>query len=281
MPELPEVETIRRGLVPIFRGHALTDISIVDARLTQPAAPQPIADDLTGRRVVELERLGKYLLLMLDNDMVLEHHLRMTGSFGAYAPGSEITHQHVRMTYTTDDGIRVVYNDPRRFGTLRYEPRDAVMARLACTLGVEPLSEQFTTQALAQLLATSRAPIKAALLNQKLVAGLGNIYVDEALFLARLHPLSPSNAVPRARIKSLRDAIVSRLTEAIDVGGSTLRDYRNVAGEIGGMQERFVAYGRGGLPCINCERPMRSGKVAGRGTTWCSSCQRQPHTPIS
>jgi len=123
------------------------------------------------------------------------------------------------MTYTTDDGIRVVYNDPRRFGTLRYEPRDAVMARLACTLGVEPLSEQFTTQALAQLLATSRAPIKAALLNQKLVAGLGNIYVDEALFLARLHPLSPSNAVPRARIKSLRDAIVSRLTEAIDVGG--------------------------------------------------------------
>ncbi|MBC7644759.1 MAG: bifunctional DNA-formamidopyrimidine glycosylase/DNA-(apurinic or apyrimidinic site) lyase [Thermoleophilia bacterium] len=281
MPELPEVETVRRGLVPVLRGHTIAKVSIVDPRLTQPVAPQPIADDLVGRRVVELERLGKYLLLVLDNDMVLEHHLRMTGSFGVYAPGASVTHQHVRLTYTTDDGARVVYNDPRRFGTLRYETRGVTMERLARTLGVEPLSEQFTATVLARLLATSRAPIKALLLNQKLVAGLGNIYVDEALFLARIHPLTPGNAVSRARTCQLREAIVSRLTEAIEVGGSTLRDYRNVAGEAGGMQERFVAYGRGGAPCLRCGRPMRSARVAGRGTTWCANCQRQARTSTS
>ena len=280
MPELPEVETVRRGLVPVLVGQRIDRASISDARLTHPLAAAPIVEDLAGRTFVGIDRLGKYLLLELDNGMVLEHHLRMTGSFATYARGVDIAHAHVRMEYVLGDGARVIYNDPRRFGTLRYESIADTRARLARTLGVEPLSSAFTVAELARLLAQTRAPIKAALLNQKLVAGLGNIYVDEALFFARVHPSIPANEVRRPRVTALHAAIVARLQEAVAAGGSTLRDYRNVAGEAGRMQERFVAYGRAGEPCVRCGRTMRSGRVAGRGTTWCSSCQRSSHPNI-
>jgi formamidopyrimidine-DNA glycosylase len=200
------------------------------------------------------------------------HHLRMTGSFGTRP---EITKpSHVRMEYETARGI-VWYRDPRRFGTLElFEQPSQGEEYLARRLGPEPLGPDFTPSWLRAALQRRNAPIKAVLLDQRVGTGLGNIYVDEALFLSRIHPNAPASSLSAAAVRRLHAAIVARLTEAIEAGGSTLRDYRGVAGESGGMQERFLVYGRGGEPCPNCGRPLVTGRVAGRGTTWCSRCQR-------
>lgn len=275
MPELPEVETVRRGLAPLMEGRRLRRVEVLDPRLVQPFDPDDVASRMAGHVVGEVGRRGKYLLFgFADVDLVAVHHLRMTGSFSS--PGQPEP-AHVRLRYHLE-GLEgaVAYNDPRRFGTLLLGSREEVAGHLAARLGPEPLDPAWDAAQLRAAMQVRRAPLKAVLLDQRIVAGLGNIYVDEACFLAGVRPDAPADRVSLPATRRLVEAIRARLEEAIEVGGSTLRDYRGVEGEVGGMQERFVAYGRAGLPCLRCGTTMRGGRIGGRSTSWCPRCQRLP-----
>jgi len=272
VPELPEVETIRRGLIPHMVGRVIADVEILDARLVQPVDPRDVRGAMRGRRVEAIDRRGKYLLIRLEGDLVATHHLRMTGSF-AVPPKSPVP-THVRLRYLLAERVHpVLYNDPRRFGTLVVATMAETDAHLDARLGPEPLGADWDATSLHRAIHHRTAPIKALLLDQRVVAGLGNIYVDEACFLAGIPPQAAGDRITRPMAARLVTHVRARLEEAIDVGGSTLRDYRGVEGEIGGMRERFLAYGRAGLPCLVCGMTMRGTRIAGRGTTWCPRCQ--------
>ncbi|HET8529440.1 MAG TPA: bifunctional DNA-formamidopyrimidine glycosylase/DNA-(apurinic or apyrimidinic site) lyase [Gaiellaceae bacterium] len=267
MPELPEVETVRRRLAPVLEARTLQAVTISDPRLTRPCDPDAVAAELQGERVAEVGRRGKYLLLRLASGRVLLVHLRMTGGF-LLEPGT-----HERAVLELDDGTRVAYRDVRRFGTwLLLEP-DEVDAYLAERLGEEPLDALFTVALLGERLAGRRAPVKAALLDQRTLAGLGNIYVDEALWRARIHPLRPAESLDRNDLRRLHRAIRAALEAGIARQGSTLRDYRQPDGSSGSMQHEFKVYGREGEPCDRCGAPIAKTRVGGRGTWYCSGCQ--------
>ncbi|MCW2925687.1 MAG: 5-hydroxymethyluracil glycosylase [Thermoleophilia bacterium] len=272
MPELPEVETVRRGLEPLMVGRVIERVEVLDPRLVQPVDPRGVELALTGREVTAIDRRGKYLVVELDDgELVALHHLRMTGSFAA--PTQPVP-THVRLRYHLA-GLPgpIAYNDPRRFGTLHVDDADGVRRYLDARLGPEPLGDDWDAAALHARTRGRAAPLKAVLLDQRVVAGLGNIYVDEACFLAGVRPDLSADRLTRAAAERLVTAVRARLLEAIEVGGSTLRDYRGVEGEVGGMQERFLAYGRAGLPCLRCGTTMRGARIAGRGTSWCPRCQ--------
>ena len=272
MPELPEVETVRRALVPLLEGRTLARVEILDGRLTQPHDPAEVAAELTGETVARADRRGKYLLLRLASGRVLVVHLRMTGAFlagPAAAPGLP----HLRALLHLDDGSRVAFTDVRRFGTWTLlEPR-ALQAYLAERLGPEPLGS-FSSAAFAVRLASRAAPVKAVLLDQKAIAGVGNIYADEALWRARIHPLAPASSLTAAQLASLHRAVRAALRAGIERQGATLRDYRTPDGGEGAMQDEFRVYGRNGEPCPRCGRAIAKTRVAGRGTHFCPRCQR-------
>jgi formamidopyrimidine-DNA glycosylase len=267
MPELPEVETVRRRLEPVLRGRTLRTVTISDPRLTRPYDPDEVAAELQDELVAEVGRRGKYLLLRFSSGRVLLVHLRMTGGF-LLEPGS-----HERAVLELDDGRRVAYRDVRRFGTWLVLEPDEVDAYLAGRLGEEPLDALFTVARLGERLAGRRAPIKAALLDQRTLAGLGNIYVDEALWRARIHPLRPAESLDRNDLRRLHRAIRAALETGIARQGSTLRDYRQPDGSSGAMQHEFKVYGRAGEPCDRCGTPIAKTRAGGRGTWFCPSCQ--------
>src|SRR3954447_20086680 len=219
MPELPEVETIRRRLAPRVEGRRFSRVEILDSRWTRPRAPDEVQDALRGRRVQRLSRRGKYLVWELSDDVYLAQHLRMTGAV-LYDP--EIEPGHVRVRIGLDDGHRLVYDDPRRFGTGEVSVgRPALEAFFVARLGVEPFSEAFTPAYLRALGSSSRAPIKAFLLDQKRVAGVGNIYADEALFRARVHPLREARRLRPRDWSALHGAVIETLEAGIDARGAT------------------------------------------------------------
>jgi formamidopyrimidine-DNA glycosylase len=272
MPELPEVETVRRGLEPLLVGRVIERVEVLDERLVRPIDPSAVEALLAGHEVAAVGRRGKYLTIAFsDVDLVAVHHLRMTGSF---ASPSQPEPNHVRLRYHVA-GLPgpIRYNDPRRFGTLDLGTAEEIDAYLDARLGPEPLDPGWDADQLHARLRGRSAPLKGVLLDQRVVAGLGNIYVDEACFLAGVRPDLSADRVTRPAAERLVAAIRERLQEAIDVGGSTLRDYRGVEGAVGGMQERFLAYGRAGLPCLRCGTTMRGARIAGRGTSWCPHCQ--------
>jgi formamidopyrimidine-DNA glycosylase len=267
LPELPEVETVRASLAPLLTGRTFERVEIRDGRLTRPFDPELVAAELRGERVAAVERRGKYLLLRFDTGRTLVVHLRMTGSFR----GDETP--HTRAVITLDDATRIVYRDVRRFGTwLLLEPGE-LDAYLDARLGAEPLGRGFGPRALAAALEGRRAPIKAALLDQRTVAGLGNIYVDEALWRARIHPLKPARELDADEVRDLQRAIRAALRMGIARQGATLRDYAQPDGRRGGMQHEFKVYGRGGEPCDRCGTPIEKTRVGGRGTWYCPTCQ--------
>ena len=273
MPELPEVETVRRRLEPILVGRKFRRVEIDDPRLTRPEDPAEVAAELTGERVVALDRRGKYLVVRFESGRVLLIHLRMTGNL-LYAPrGRPVDVPHRRAVVKLDDGSDVVYRDIRRFGTWLLVEPDELDPYLAARLGGEPLGRAFTTKALTAKLANRKAPIKAALLDQRTLAGLGNIYVDEALWRARIHPLRPARELEPDEIRTLRQGIRKALDAGIRRQGATLRDYRQPDGRSGSMQKEFKVYGRGGEPCDRCGTPIEKTRVAGRGTWYCPTCQ--------
>jgi formamidopyrimidine-DNA glycosylase len=273
VPELPEVETVRRRLEPALVGRRFEHVAIDDPRLTRPENPAEVAAELTGERVEALERRGKYLVVRFESGRVLLIHLRMTGTLLHAAPGKPTDVPHRRAVVNLDDGSDVVYRDVRRFGTWLLVEPDTLDSYLAQRLGGEPLGRTFTTRSLAASLANRRAPVKAALLDQRTLAGLGNIYVDEALWRARIHPLLPARELGLDEVRALREGIKRALEAGIKRQGATLRDYRQPDGSAGSMQDEFKVYGRLGEPCDRCGTLIEKTRVAGRGTWYCPACQ--------
>lgn len=277
MPELPEVETVRRGLAPSVTGRRLTDVDIRDPRLVAPADRVRVAAELVGERVVELDRRGKYLVFRFGSGRVLLAHLRMTGSFRHTVDASAADGSYVRAVVTLDDGSDVVYHDVRRFGTWRLLEPEELRPYLAARLGAEPLARRFTATHLAERLVGRRAPVKAALLDQRTVAGVGNIYADEALWRARIHPLRPAGSLDADETRRLHRAVRQALALGIERQGATLRDYAQPNGAPGGMQREFRVYGRFRQPCDRCRTPIEKTRAGGRTTSFCPRCQ--PEAP--
>jgi formamidopyrimidine-DNA glycosylase len=274
MPELPEVETIRLALEPLVVGRRFDEVEIRDPRLVRPFEPQAVAAELEGQRVRSLERRGKYLIVRFESGRGLLIHLRMTGSLRHAVGGLPGDDPHRRAVVRLDDGSDVAYKDVRRFGTwLLLEP-DEIEPYLADRLGVEPLARAFTSRWLASRLEDRRAPIKAALLDQRTVAGLGNIYVDEALWRARVHPARPAGDLDPEGIRRVTRGIKEALKAGIFGQGASLRDYATPDGSRGRMQDAFRVYDREGEPCPRCGTPIDKIRVAGRGTWYCPACQR-------
>jgi len=275
MPELPEVETIRTRLAPRLEGRRLERVEIVDPRLTRPEPPEAIAAALEGERIVRVSRRGKYLVFEFESGRSLLVHLRMTGNVEHPAQGGLAADPYRRAVVRLDDGSDVAYRDVRRFGTWDLlEPGELEDYFAVRRLGEEPLERGFTTRALTQALEGRRAPIKAALLDQRAAAGVGNIYADEALWRARLHPLRPAGSLTAGEIARLRKAIRAALEMGIARQGATLRDYRDPEGRRGRMQDEFNVYGRAGEPCPRCGTPIEKTRAGGRGTWFCPHCQR-------
>jgi formamidopyrimidine-DNA glycosylase len=284
MPELPEVETVMRGLQARLQGHRIVN-AVVNRPDLRWALPPGLAARLTGARVESFRRRAKYILMRLDGGDSVLIHLGMSGrmllrpvrSNAPIAPNAEL-HEHVVLE--TDDGWRVGFVDPRRFGSIDLVPTAEEDAhRLLADLGPEPLGAEFTNATLSAALAGRRTPIKAALLDQRVVAGLGNIYVCEALFRARISPLRQAASVAGARAARLAPAIRATLTEAIAAGGSSLRDYVQTSGELGYFQHAWKVYGREGEACERCPGLPACAGVgrivqSARSTFYCPRTQR-------
>jgi formamidopyrimidine-DNA glycosylase len=267
MPELPEVETIRAELAPRLAGRSLVRVEILDPRLTRPVDLFEVTEELEGDTVVAVERRGKYLVLRLESGLALLVHLRMTGGFG-FEPTT-----HERAVVELDDGTRLVYRDVRRFGTWLVLEDAELDPYLTSKNGPEPIGPRFTTAWLAGQLARRRAAVKAVLLDQRVVAGLGNIYADEALWRARVNPLRPASSLAPEEVARVQRAIRAALRTGIARQGSTLRDYARPDGSAGSMQTEFRVYGRDGEPCPRCRTPIAKTRVGGRGTWYCPRCQ--------
>jgi formamidopyrimidine-DNA glycosylase len=292
MPELPEVETVRRGLAPVMLGARIDKVDLRRPDIRFPF-PDSFETRLTGRRIVDMSRRAKYLLFRLDSDETLIAHLGMSGSFriektAVSTPGSFLherskdpKHDHVVMVL--DNGYVVTYNDPRRFGFMDLAASGALADHPRLSgLGAEPLAPEFDAPFLAKLFAGARTSLKAGLLDQKRIAGLGNIYVCEALFRARLAPSRPASILadgrgaPTRAAAAIAEAIRNVLEEAIEAGGSTLRDHRQANGEFGYFQHVFKVYDREGLRCVRerCRGIIARTVHSGRSTFYCGSCQR-------
>jgi len=277
VPELPEVETIRRQLAPALEGKVLERLEVLDPRWCEPAPPEELAAAAEGRTIEAVTRRGKYLTLALSDEVHVVMHLRMTGNLLLVRPEDDDPgRRHLRVRFAVT-GERLLFVDVRRFGTgvvlLGSEARDLYFA---ARLGVEPLSPDFTADALRALAKGRRAPVKAFLLSQERIAGVGNIYADEALYRAGIHPLRPVGTLRRAQVADLRDAVVASLEAGIDARGATIDDFRHSDGARGSFQDRFMVHLREGEPCGRCGATIRKLRAAGRGTYVCPRCQRAP-----
>ena len=274
MPELPEVETIRRQLAPHLEGRTFESVEIRDYRWTLPAPPELIAGQLSGARVERLGRLGKYMIWELDGDRSLLVHLRMTGSLLMDADPES---PHTRARLELDDGHVLTYVDPRRFGTahllLSSAARDAY---LKARLGAEPFTPEFTAEYLRDQARGRSAPVKPFLLDQRRIAGVGNIYADEALHRAKIHPLRPAGSLTLPQWSALKLAIEQSLAAGIDAKGASIDDFRHVDGARGSFQDRFLVHTRAGEPCLSCGNTIEKLVVGGRGTYVCQTCQPRP-----
>jgi formamidopyrimidine-DNA glycosylase len=289
MPELPEVETVRMGLLPVLEGHRFTRVETRRGDLRIPF-PNDFAGRLTGRRVAKLLRRAKYLLGELDDGETLVIHLGMSGRMSVYvegktrkignyvydtAPASAGQGKHDHVVMETDVPARIVFTDHRRFGLMTLVPTDTIDEHpLFKGLGIEPLGDAFDGKWLSAALKGKKTPIKSALLDQRVIAGLGNIYVCEALYRARISPKRKASTVSGPRSTPLVAAIKAVLREAVKAGGSSLRDHKRVDGELGDFQHHFAVYGREGEPCPGCKGRIRRIVQAGRSTFYCPSCQK-------
>ncbi len=288
MPELPEVETVRRGLAPAMEGAAFAKVEVRDRRLRWPIA-KDFEKRLTGKTIEGLGRRAKYLLADLSSGDVLIMHLGMSGSFrvgkdakpGVYYHERSKSTAHDHVVFHLSNGESVTFNDPRRFGSMKLVPRAKLEQEpLLRNLGPEPLGNEFDAVMLAKACAGKKTSLKAALSDQRVVAGLGNIYVCEALFRARLSPkrqastIADRNGKPNERARALVDAIKAVLNDAIKAGGSSLRDHRRADGSLGDFQHNFQVYDREGQPCPGCKGKVKRIVQTGRSTFYCPSCQK-------
>lgn len=270
MPELPEVETIRRTLARHLLGQEVRAVLLLTPAVWRGGDP----DAMVGRRITVLDRRGKHLLISLDGQpgLVLHVHLGMTGRLIFVPPGGPLPDRHVHAQFSFDHG-KLYYQDTRRFGYLELLPGGALEGHPRLCLGPEPLDEEFTAGMLQGMLAGRRAPVKAVLLDQHILAGIGNIYADEALHRAGVHPLRPAGDLSRREVEALRDALREVLEEAIAARGTTFSDYRDGEGQPGQFVWRLRVYGREGEPCPGCGTPVARERLGGRSTYFCPRCQ--------
>ncbi len=281
MPELPEVETVRRGLAPVMEGQVIADMVVNRPDLRFPF-PERFAERVIGTRVERMGRRAKFLVTELSSGEALIMHLGMSGRFTVNSAGTADFHhdnapnpKHDHVIFLMQDGTRITYNDPRRFGFMELWPSTdmATYPRLM-QLGPEPLSNHFSVAYLDEALAGKAAPIKAALLDQSIIAGLGNIYVCEALFRAGISPRRKAASLVGKRNARLAPHIQDVIREAIAAGGSSISDFSNASGELGYFQKQFSVYDREGEPCETCARPIRRIVQSGRSSFYCGHCQR-------
>jgi formamidopyrimidine-DNA glycosylase len=296
MPELPEVETVRRQLEPKVVGRRVESAEVLDERWTRPRSPRELERAVAGRRIEAVDRRGKYLLVRLEGDHTLVMHLRMTGNLllrpadasgestvdlmEARLGGPRLYESHpdarfLRAVIRLDDGSEVWFTDARRFGHAEVLTGDELEPYFAARLGLEPLSDELTPQALCRVAARRTAPLKSFLLNQAGIAGIGNIYADEALWRARLHPLSPAGSMRPEHCEDLCEGIVEALEAGLAHGGSSIDDYRDARGARGSMQDEFLVHTREGEPCVRCGETIRRIVVGGRSTYFCPGCQKR------
>lgn len=272
MPELPEVETIKRSLAPRLLGRRILEISVRLPRMVEGVDPEELRRRLSGQVIGGLDRRGKHLLLELAAGDRLAFHLRMTGRL-LLRPAGHPEEPHTHLVFLLSEGWELRYADLRKFGRLHYLPAGDPLPAPLADLGPEPLEDGFTPAVLEGILAGRRGPIKAVLLDQRSVAGIGNIYADEILHRARLHPARPAGSLSSAEIARLHAAIRAVLEEAILSRGTTSRDYVDGEGRPGEYQERLLVYGRAGGACPSCGAEIRRMVLAGRGTHYCPICQ--------
>lgn len=273
MPELPEVETVKRTLNLLVAGKTMERVDVLLPRIIQkPRDLDLFAALLQGQTIRRVERRGKFLRFLLD-DYVMVSHLRMEGRYGLYEAGEPLElHTHVVFHFT--DGTELRYKDVRQFGTMHLFPAGEDLTQPPLhKLGLEPLDESFTLEAFRQRVASRPTKIKPLLLNQEYVVGIGNIYVDESLFLARIHPEREANSLSRAELERLHQAIVKTLQDSVDAGGSSIKSYVNGQGEMGMFQHQLRIYGRKAEPCYECGSEIQKTVVGGRGTHTCPKCQ--------
>jgi formamidopyrimidine-DNA glycosylase len=283
MPELPEVETVRRGLAPSMEGQVITHAQVNRPDLRWPF-PENMAQRLTGTRVERLRRRSKYILVDLSSGETLLIHLGMSGRMlvsgdplGQFVHDHPAPEQHDHVVFDMENGARITFNDPRRFGAMDLlDTATADDHPLLSSIGPEPLGNAFHESYLIQALSGRNTPIKSALLDQKTVAGLGNIYVCEALYRGKIHPARKAANVSKARIKALVPIIRDVLSDAIAAGGSSLKDFRQADGELGYFQHSFDVYGRENMACNTpgCDDSIRRITQSGRSSFYCPSCQR-------
>lgn len=276
MPELPEVETVRRGLAPALEGHTLSRVQLHRPNLRFPF-PDGFGQSLIGKVVKSVGRRAKFLLITLEDGTVLISHLGMSGSFRIYEADPPALDKHDHVVFQVSNGFEIRYNDPRRFGfmdlTTEAEMPDHSMLS---KIGPEPVHPGLSGPELAVRLKGKAAPIKAALLDQSVIAGIGNIYACEALFMAGISPKRKANSIQGGRADKLATAIQEVLLKAIEAGGSSLKDHRQTSGELGYFQHSFQVYGRAGEACTVCgpDVPIQQFTQSGRSTFFCSRCQR-------
>ena len=293
MPELPEVETVRRQLEPAVVGKRIVAARVLDERWSRPAEPAAVEKAVTGREIERVGRRGKYLIVGLEGDRGLVMHLRMTGNlmlrpagsddvaldlmdarFGAprlYEASTEA--RHLRAAFELDDGTELWFTDARRFGHGVVLDGQEIEDYLTARLGVEPLSGELTPEYVGVIAAGRTAPLKSFLLNQSGIAGIGNIYADEALHRASLHPLSPAGSMRQEHREALVEGIMGALEAGLALGGSSIDDYRDARGEKGSMQDEFLVHTREGEECPRCGGTIKRIVVGGRSTYFCPDCQ--------
>lgn len=276
MPELPEVETVRRTLSELIIGKRIKSVTVSLPRIIQrPTDIKQFELELINQQIVEIGRRGKFLRIVM-NDLVLVSHLRMEGRYGLYQ-SDEPVEKHTHVIFHFEDGTELRYKDVRQFGTMHlFAPGEEFTVNPLKKLGVEPLDPTFTFDVLKQLATSKQTKIKPFLLNQSYIVGLGNIYVDEALFRAGVHPEQITGKLEDEQLQRLYDAIVSTLNEAVNAGGSSIKSYVNGQGEMGMFQHLLKIYGRKDEPCIHCGAPVIKTVVGGRGTHFCAQCQTAP-----
>ena len=290
MPELPEVETIVADLRPHLAGRTIVRCELAFPTIVRHPEPEEFVDSIAGMRIQAVDRRGKYILIRLSAhatpsppsattptpwggvDLVV--HLGMTGQLRLFDPVTPLE-KHTHAVFTLDDGRQLRYRDPRRFGRLLLGTEDGLLtAKKMPRLGPEPIDPDFAAEELYRRLKRRRAPLKAVLLDQGAVAGVGNIYADESLYRARLRPSRIASTVSKQSARRLHQAMRESLQLAIVNRGSSVDTYRDAWGEVGGQQEKLLVYGRAGEPCFTCGRPLSSMRIAGRTTVFCRHCQR-------
>jgi formamidopyrimidine-DNA glycosylase len=274
LPELPEVETVRKTLKKLVVDKTIKDITVFWPKIIKnPLEVEQFIDALVGETILDVGRRGKFLIIYTEY-FALVSHLRMEGKYGLY-PKDEPFDKHTHVLFHFTDGTELRYRDVRKFGTMHlYKKGDEFLTEPLIGLGPEPFSEEFTVEYLAKKVEKTNRKIKTALLDQKVFVGLGNIYVDEALFRSGIHPERLANTLTKEEIDILYREIVATLSEAVEKGGSTIRSYVNSQGEIGMFQLELYAYGRKGEECKRCGTPLEKTTVGGRGTHYCPNCQK-------